>query len=121
MSAQYDNSNRGALFRVDEKRSENGPDFTGKLNVAGKDWELSAWERVSKAGKPYLSVSVRKPLKGTFQPRGYSREMAEADVAAKFGPGAYIDKDKTAKRMAEVKAKPALPFDDDLDDQSVPF
>lgn len=74
MSAQYDNSNRGALFKAREKKGENSPDYTGKLNVGGKDYDLSAWIKTSKAGEKYMSLSVREPLKTTFRPRGYSKD-----------------------------------------------
>lgn len=54
----YDDSNRGALFKNDRKERENQPDYTGSLNVGGRDFWLSAWLQKSKAGKPYMSVSV---------------------------------------------------------------
>lgn len=51
----------GVLFRVRDKRSENSPDFKGGINIAGAEWELSCWEKTSKRGVPYLSLSVRLP------------------------------------------------------------
>ena len=54
---QYDNNNRGALFKND-KQKESQPDFRGPINVDGKDYQLSAWLKTSdKAGK-YFSIAV---------------------------------------------------------------
>ena len=52
--------NSGALFPVDELKTENHPNFTGKALIEGKRMQLSAWKKVSKAGKPYLSLSFRE-------------------------------------------------------------
>ena len=34
---QYDNTNRGALFKVDNKESDRHPDYTGTVNIEGQD------------------------------------------------------------------------------------
>lgn len=59
--AEYDNTNSGSLFPVDEKKTEKSPDFTGNLDVDGKKFRLSAWKKTSKAGKKYLSVAISEP------------------------------------------------------------
>jgi uncharacterized protein (DUF736 family) len=59
--ADYDDTNRGALFPADDKKTEKSPDFTGTLNVEGKEYRLSAWKKTSKAGKKFLSVSISEP------------------------------------------------------------
>lgn len=57
----YDNTNRGAIWKNDRKETENHPDFTGTLNVDGKDYWVSAWKRKpdAKEGSPALSFSVK--------------------------------------------------------------
>lgn len=40
---QYDNTNRGMLFRVRDKKSDRHPDLNGKINIAGIDYWLSGW------------------------------------------------------------------------------
>jgi len=40
---EYDNTNRGVLFRNDKKDTEKHPDFTGSMDVGGVDHYLSAW------------------------------------------------------------------------------
>jgi uncharacterized protein (DUF736 family) len=53
--------NSGAIFKNDKKAKETHPDYRGKVNVNGKDWELSLWIRESKNGVKYFSVGVSEP------------------------------------------------------------
>tara|TARA_R100001082_G_C4219388_1_gene98531 strand:+ start:354 stop:500 length:147 start_codon:yes stop_codon:yes gene_type:complete len=46
----YDNTDKGALFTAKERKTEKHPHMTGKVNVKGKDYSLSAWSNVSKKG-----------------------------------------------------------------------
>jgi len=55
----YDNTNQGALFRNDRRESERHPEYTGSINVEGKEFYLSAWVKESKAGRKYFSLSVQ--------------------------------------------------------------
>jgi hypothetical protein len=61
MSKQYDNTNRGSIWRNEKKETDTHPDFTGSLNVAGVDYWVSAWKRKEDAGPkaPALSFSVK--------------------------------------------------------------
>jgi hypothetical protein len=56
--AEFDNTNRGVLFRAKEKKTDKHPDYTGSINVGGKDYYLSAWLKDSKAGQKYFSMAV---------------------------------------------------------------
>lgn len=62
--ADYDDTNKGVLFRESEKESEKHPDMTGKLNVEGKEYRLAGWTRESKNGKKFLSLAVSELSKG---------------------------------------------------------
>ena len=57
---QYDNSNRGAIFKNDDKQQDNHPDYKGSLNVNGVDLWVSGWIKTSeKTGKKFMSLSVK--------------------------------------------------------------
>ena len=59
MSEQYDNTNRGSFFVNDRKEKENHPDYTGKINVEGKDFYLKGWKKTAKSGLNFMSLSVQ--------------------------------------------------------------
>lgn len=55
----YDNTNRGSLFRNEDKKSEKHADYGGTINVGGVEYYLNAWIREGKRGK-FLSLSVKE-------------------------------------------------------------
>lgn len=55
----YDNTNSGAIFKNDKQGNEKRPDYTGKLNVEGKDFYVSAWVKDGKEGSKFLSLSLK--------------------------------------------------------------
>lgn len=58
--AEFDNTNRGTLYKNRKKENDRHPDYTGQLNVDGKELWLSAWlKESSKTGEKYFSLSVR--------------------------------------------------------------
>lgn len=77
--ADYDNTNRGALFRNEDRKTDKHPEYSGTINIAGRDYYLSAWIKEGKRGK-FFSLSV-KP-KGTD--KGVDRDShGEADDSEK--------------------------------------
>ena len=64
---QYDNTNRGALFKVDNKESDRHPDYTGTVNIEGRDFRLSGWIKEKKEGGKFLSA-VRATAEATAVP-----------------------------------------------------
>jgi hypothetical protein len=60
---EFDNTGKGALFANAKKTTERHPDYTGKINVGGVDYWLSAWVRDSRVGK-MLSLSVGDRVDG---------------------------------------------------------
>lgn len=58
--ADYDNTNRGVLFKNDKKEpGDKKPDYTGSIDVDGVDHYLDGWIRKSQAGKTFLSLSIK--------------------------------------------------------------
>lgn len=55
----YDNRNKGVLFKNDKDGNERRPDYRGSINVNGQDFDLSAWIKSSKKGDKYMSLSVQ--------------------------------------------------------------
>lgn len=61
MTKEFDDRNRGAIWKNDRKETDKHPDFTGTLNVDGHDYWVSAWKRRDDAPTkaPALSFSVK--------------------------------------------------------------
>ena len=79
--AEFDNTNRGSLFKNEKKEEEKHPDMNGSINVDGKDYWISGWKKTSKAGTGFISLSVRpkqeqsrqssQPIKKSKEPDGW--------------------------------------------------
>jgi len=57
---EYDNNNRGVLFKNNEKKTDKHPDYTGSATIDNEDKYMSAWINESKSGKSYLKISFTK-------------------------------------------------------------
>ena len=67
---EYDNTNRGSLFKNDRKDDAKFPDYKGSINVDGTDYWLSAWIKISKDGNKFMSLSVKnKNADASLQPK----------------------------------------------------
>jgi len=77
---QYDNTNRGALWKNTEMRPDKrDPHFQGTINIDGKEYQLSAWKPdPDKVGPktPVLSISVRE--KAPAQPQNVEQAAPQA-------------------------------------------
>jgi hypothetical protein len=49
----------GALFKNEERETEQQPLYRGSIRIGGQDYWLSAWLKESKAGKKYMSLSAQ--------------------------------------------------------------
>jgi uncharacterized protein (DUF736 family) len=64
MDNKYDNERKGVLFL---KGSENpkAPKWSGKMTLGGIEYQIAAWEKMSKSGKEMLTISITdKPAGG---------------------------------------------------------
>jgi len=71
MSKEYDNTNKGALFKNDRKTKDTQPDYSGNINVNGQEFWLSGWLKYGKKGK-FFSLSVQ-PKEGDGKQRAAPR------------------------------------------------
>ena len=87
---EYDDSNRGVLFRNDRKESDRHPDYKGSINVDGVEYWLSAWLKESKTGTKFMSLSVNPKQAPAATPHekakanGYQKQQEEWDQDIPF-------------------------------------
>ena len=53
--------NSGSIFKNDKKTAENQPDYRGKINVDGKEWEISLWVKEGQKAGKYFSAAIKEP------------------------------------------------------------
>lgn len=80
---KFDDTNRGALFVNNKKETVKHPDYTGSLDVDGKEFWLSAWEKQSKAGATFLSISITP--KDAKPATGFIGQAKKVGPAPAFG------------------------------------
>ena len=61
--------NSGALFTNKSKKEDKHPDYTGNINVEGKELQIAGWKKVSKNGTTFLSLSVSEKKEHTEKPK----------------------------------------------------
>jgi hypothetical protein len=55
-------NNTGAIFKNDNKKAENHPDYKGKVLVNGKNMEVALWLNTSPKGVNYFSAIFSEPF-----------------------------------------------------------
>jgi len=75
---EYDNNNSGVLFKNDKKGNERSPDYTGKVNVEGKEMRLAAWIKEGKAGK-FMSLKLSYPQDKPQSVATAAQQIADLD------------------------------------------
>ena len=55
--SNYDNTNRGVLFKNDRKEKDTQPNMKGSINVEGVEYWVSAWTKDGQNGK-FISLSL---------------------------------------------------------------
>ena len=98
--AEYSNENKGVAFRNDYRKEDKHPNFKGKGNFNGQDFDIAIWERTSPKGQ-FFSISFSEP---------YEKEMREQEQSG-------YDK---AKAVAQ-QLKPDTDYDEPIDLSSIPF
>jgi len=78
---EYDNSNRGAIWKNDKKETEKHPDFTGEAKItAPGDYWVSAWKRKPGASDKSPALSFAFTPKNAQAPKPKSEEMFPSNV-----------------------------------------
>ena len=59
----YDNTNSGMMARNENRKTDKHPEFSGSINVEGREYWLSAWVNEGKPGgkmegKKYFSIKL---------------------------------------------------------------
>lgn len=63
MSTTTKTNRKGNLYVNDYKKTENHPDYTGKITISDKEYYLSGWKNTSQNGKPYISITIGEEVK----------------------------------------------------------
>jgi hypothetical protein len=60
--SEYDNTNRGQIWKNEDRKTETHPQFKGTVNVEGVEYWVSAWLRKPDANPkaPAMSFSIKK-------------------------------------------------------------
>jgi len=56
---EYDNEKSGALFANKDKKEDWHADMQGDIKVEGVEYYLNGYKNVSKAGQPYIRVTLK--------------------------------------------------------------
>lgn len=97
---EYDNTNRGVLFKNDRKERDTQPDYNGSINVGGIEYWLNAWVKESQStGKKFFSMSV-KP----------KEEVHNAGVQQARSTAADYNQAKNQPMQAAVSFDDDIPF-----------
>jgi len=59
---EHDNTNRGAIWGNKDKKTDNHPDFSGSINVDGKEYWLKGWKRKEGANpaSPAMNLAITR-------------------------------------------------------------
>ena len=55
-------NNTGAIFKNENKKAENHPDYKGKVLVNNKEMEVALWMKTSAKGVKFFSASFSEPF-----------------------------------------------------------
>jgi len=81
--SNYDNTNKGTLFKNDKGDNPKRPDYQGKINVNGKEMKLAAWIQTPKnGGDKFIAITVSELIpKGDFAPKTPTNFLQPAEEA----------------------------------------
>lgn len=83
---EYDNTNRGTLFKNTNKESDQHPDYKGSINIEGVEYWLSSWIKTSSKGAKFMSLSVKPKEVKPEEPRSFKRPSQDSAKARQLDP-----------------------------------
>lgn len=77
----YDNTNRISVWRNQGKEQDSHPDFTGTVNIEGKEYFVDLWKKKPDASDkaPVLSGKVKPKDGGKKKPDNRARDTDDFD------------------------------------------
>lgn len=70
---------KGFLFKNDNKKNENHPDYNGKIHINGKDYYLSSWINTAKSGSKYMSVTIGNEVVEKVEEKPQTAKKSDID------------------------------------------
>ena len=80
----YDTRNKGTLWLETDLKTDRSPNFTGTLDVEGKEYRIVGWNKTTKTGKDLISLAISEPQ--TKEKQGGSWEQQREKFAKKDEP-----------------------------------
>ena len=68
--SSFDPTNRGSIWKNERKTKDTHPDFTGSINVEGREYFFDAWKRKDGAGPKAPALTFKVKPKDA-QPEGH--------------------------------------------------
>ena len=86
---QFDDSNTAVIFKHDKKGNDKAPDYSGKVNMDGKEMRLAMWLRKSnKDGSTFMSGQLseyqEKSQQGSVQAASAPKEEEDFSDSIPF-------------------------------------
>lgn len=116
--SQFENVNRGALFKNKDKKSDSHPDYKGTVgDQNGVEYWASAWIKEPRAGGDlYLSIALTPKDDNTEQRKSVNRSAGADDFlsANKAKIDAHRPRNASEPRPATPPSTDFDSFDDDI-------
>jgi hypothetical protein len=74
------------IFKNNKKEKDTHPDYTGSINVEGKEYSVSLWIKEGKAGK-FFSGKIQEPFKKETELKSFSEKVGKDSSGLPFNVG----------------------------------
>lgn len=79
MAAYEMKDGSGTLFKVQEKKSEKGPDYTGDCMIGGEVYRMAAWIKESSSGRKFMSFKFEPKIDQPAKPAAKPQRRRDED------------------------------------------